>query len=453
MQKITLKLSEAQDDFLNDSHFAALFIGGVGSGKTYIGARKAMFRALSSPLSLGFIGANTYRQLTQSTLPQFWESLASVGLLEFKDYVVGRRPPEAWGVESRFKDSHEGTITFRNGSQVSTRALNNWKPVLGLTLGWAWLDESRDMEIDAFRAVISRLRCPNSTPQIFLTTTPNGYDWHYDYFKKEPSVKRHLLTKRIHFVGSTLDNADNLPAEYLATLVDSYDERLYKQEIEGQWIDLFQLRAYYEFDRDVHVTPCEFNPHDETYLLCDFNISPMSWLIAQRTRPRDFDKFHVEVFRVLEELSIKTTSTLECGQEVIARGYVPSRMTVIGDAAGYSSSTIAMAGAGMRSDYAILQGLGFRDIISPKFNPLILDRVAALNAKLRTRDKKIGLLIDPKCEELIEDLVRVGYKPGSRIIDKSDPKRTHMTDALGYGVNYFWPVRKRGVAIRSTDAY
>jgi len=43
------------------------------------------------------------------------------------------------------------------------------------------------------------------------------------------------------------------------------------------------------------------------------------------------------------------------------------------------------------------------------------------------------LFIDPKCQELIADLEQVSYKPGSSEIDKErDPRRTHLSDALGY---------------------
>ncbi len=42
-------------------------------------------------------------------------------------------------------------------------------------------------------------------------------------------------------------------------------------------------------------------------------------------------------------------------------------------------------------------------------------------------------MVAPKCVELIRDLEEVVYKPGTTVIDKDrDPKRTHLSDALGY---------------------
>ena len=51
--------------------------------------------------------------------------------------------------------------------------------------------------------------------------------------------------------------------------------------------------------------------------------------------------------------------------------------------------------------------------------------------------------VSPKCVELIKDLEEVVYKNGSTLIDKErDPKRTHLSDALGY---LLWQERDGGV--------
>ena len=43
------------------------------------------------------------------------------------------------------------------------------------------------------------------------------------------------------------------------------------------------------------------------------------------------------------------------------------------------------------------------------------------------------LRVDPRCKELIKDFEQVRYKDDSTLIDKeTDPRRTHLSDALGY---------------------
>jgi hypothetical protein len=45
----------------------------------------------------------------------------------------------------------------------------------------------------------------------------------------------------------------------------------------------------------------------------------------------------------------------------------------------------------------------------------------------------VVLVMDPRCKELIKDFEQVSYKADSGVIDKErDPKRTHLSDALGY---------------------
>ena len=43
------------------------------------------------------------------------------------------------------------------------------------------------------------------------------------------------------------------------------------------------------------------------------------------------------------------------------------------------------------------------------------------------------MLIDPRCRELVKDFEQVTYKENSQVVDKErDPRRTHLSDALGY---------------------
>jgi hypothetical protein len=73
----------------------------------------------------------------------------------------------------------------------------------------------------------------------------------------------------------------------------------------------------------------------------------------------------------------------------------------------------------------------------PSSNPPIKDRVNCVNAMLRNQAGECRLHIDPRCKQLIQDLERVHWKcdvNGNTLtdIDKSDPARSHVSDALGY---------------------
>ena len=69
----------------------------------------------------------------------------------------------------------------------------------------------------------------------------------------------------------------------------------------------------------------------------------------------------------------------------------------------------------------------------PQRNPPVRERVALVNAKLRSAAGDVRLTVDPGCRELVRDFEEVCYLEGSSSIDKAkDSSRTHLSDALGY---------------------
>ena len=82
-------------------------------------------------------------------------------------------------------------------------------------------------------------------------------------------------------------------------------------------------------------------------------------------------------------------------------------------------------------------------------NPKVRDRVNCVNAKLCSQARSRTLFIDPRCKQLIQDLERVQWKQdanGNMLheMDKSDPARTHVSDALGYMISREFGMRPAG---------
>ena len=90
----------------------------------------------------------------------------------------------------------------------------------------------------------------------------------------------------------------------------------------------------------------------------------------------------------------------------------------------------------MHSDIDILKQHGFIVKVR-KSNPPVVNRVNSVNKMLEG-----NILIDPKCRALIQDLEKVTNKQGTRDIDKSNKLLTHMTDALGYAIEWLYPIIK-----------
>ena len=113
------------------------------------------------PRMKGFIGANTYLQLSQSTLIKATEIWAKYfQLTEYHpknniggDFVMDKRPPSHFKTFERFKD-YNNIISFKNGALIYLGSLDNWKAHDGKEFCWAHLDETKDTKEEAITTVI-----------------------------------------------------------------------------------------------------------------------------------------------------------------------------------------------------------------------------------------------------------------------------------------------------------
>jgi hypothetical protein len=107
-------------------------------------------------------------------------------------------------------------------------------------------------------------------------------------------------------------------------------------------------------------------------------------------------------------------------------------LAVYGDASGGARKTAASATDYMILRAALKHGHANHRMMVPHANPPVTDRVNAVNARLMSASGKSNCFIHPRCKELVSDLARVSWKPGTRDIDKRDKNRTHASDAAGY---------------------
>ena len=129
---------------------------------------------------------------------------------------------------------------------------------------------------------------------------------------------------------------------------------------------------------------------------------------------------------------------------------------VYGDATGNSRHSSAD-----ESDWEIVrQALGrFQELCRvqlrvPRQNPTVKMRVNTVNAMLCNQRQERKLFIHPECKQLIKDLERVTWAMdgnGNTMaqIDKSDPLRTHISDAVGYALAYESDLVQKGGVIRN----
>ena len=247
---------------------------------------------------------------------------------------------------------------------------------------------------------------------------------------------------------------------------DRYDEvdasRIRGGCMEKVWFSLYQQRpgdeaadgnVYSSFDEMKHVRPLRRDDRMQLFVAMDFNVDPMSVVIGQYDLGNGMG--YTQRLEILEEISLLDSNTPNMMLVLIPRlleyqrGYT-LQVHVFGDAAGTQRGTQSTkTNWQIVADHFALHPNIHYKFLRRKTNPLIRDRVNAVNTMLMAADGTIRMYVDEqKCPELILDFKKVrwdedssGNKSGQ--LDKSDKKRTHISDAAGYAVEYLFSLKTK----------
>jgi len=198
-------------------------------------------------------------------------------------------------------------------------------------------------------------------------------------------------------------SSDILPQEEVESARRRLDPRIFEQEYLGKFV-VVGGRAFADFDPAVHVKPTPYDPALPICWALDFNIDPMCSGIIQHVKGQ---------VRVIDELVLRDTATDAACDAFLARAvqrkWDLGGLCIYGDASG--SARDSTSGV---SDWYIVQNR-LRNLLPrmnvPRANPAIKDSINALRARLRSADGSVSLVINPSCEQLIDDL-RTALWPG-----------------------------------------
>lgn len=380
------------------------FSGPIGSGKSQALCHEAIKLAYVNAGRPGLIGAPTYPMLRDSTLGSLFEILQS-----------NQIPFEY--------NKADNLLTLSDtGSRILCRSMEEFERLRGTNLAWYGIDELTYTSEQAWLVLEGRLRDLKAKRLCgFAVWTPKGYDWVYRRFIAEPAGNYDVILAK-PFENRFL--LDRIP-DFYERLRSSYDENFFQQEVLGSYLSLNGGLVYSAFRRDEHVRELSLSSGAPLLWALDFNVDPMSSVVAQVVRG---------TVMVLDEIVIRRASTQQACDEFTRRfPEHASGVVIYGDASGNHLHTTG------NTDFEIIRE-HFRNSYPapvryrvPKANPNIRDRITLSNGKLRAANGEIQMFVSPKCRELIKDFEQVSYKADSTQIDKEkDRQRTHLSDALGY---------------------
>jgi len=425
--KIRLQVLPSQQLFLECQSPKKGFSGPVGSGKTVALCYQAAMSAVRNPNCDGIIGGPTYPMLRDVTVK------AMLQILEENHIPF-----------TYLKQEMELTLT-RSKSRILFRSVDHYERLRGPNLAWVGIDELTYCPPEAWQRLEARVRDPRAKQhQMFAVWTPKGFDWVYQRFisptDRLPGHEaiRAMPNENIAMLAARPD--------FYEQLRGSYDERFYKQEALGEYLNVFTGQVYYAYSDANQVADLRFAPEMGLCWALDFNVDPMTAIIAQHIH----GKIHV-----LEELFLSNSNTIAMcerfedraniylPQYQAANGGAPLPVTVHGDASAQARSTSSKTDYDLIREYFRSRGQFRLRFDYPRSNPRVKDRVNSVNAMLRNADGCVRMYVHPVCKQLITDFHQVAWKQTSvnSELDKvTDKKRTHLSDALGYLVWQVAPI-------------
>jgi Terminase large subunit, T4likevirus-type, N-terminal/Terminase RNaseH-like domain len=417
------KLNKPQAEFLAlDRKFKA-FVCGFGTGKTWGGCADLCKFAWEWPgVNAGYF-APTYPMIRDIFFPTMEEVAAD------------------WGLEIDTNESNKEVHIYANGHYRNTiicRSMEKPGSIVGFKIGKALIDELDVMPMlkaeHSWRKIIARLRQKADGLQngVSVTTTPEGFKFVYQQFVKQVRDRPELAELYGLVQASTYQNAKNLPADYISSLMSSYPPQLIEAYIRGQFTNLASGNVYPNFDRKLSHTDEQIREHEHLHIGMDFNVLNMH---AGVSVIRD------GLPMTLGEL-VKVRDTPAMAK-LIKERYSDNghRVTVYPDASGQNTSSKNAS----ESDLSILKAAGFEIAVNHS-NPAVRDRVNAVNAMLLNAEGVRRWKINTdQCPTTTESLEQQAWGANGEP-DKSTG-HDHMNDANGYFLAKRWPLSRKGAGI------
>lgn len=401
-------LSDPQAEVMESDARFRVICAGRRFGKTFLAIAFLLFMAVAMRGATCWYIAPTYRQAKQIA----WKMLK-------------RMTPGGWAVSWNETDL---TVILCNGSEISLRGADNPDSLRGVSLWAVVLDEYADMDASVWPEVIRPALADLMGSALFIGT-PKGFNHFHTLW-----AAAHTLPNWAAWSFTTADGGNVSQAEIESARAE-LDERTFRQEFLASF-ETLAGRVYQNFERQVHVTDVQDVPSQALLVGMDFNINPMSAVLATIQGGQ---------LHVFGEIEIPNGNTELMAAE-IRRRYPKRPVRVYPDPSGNARKTSAPVG---QTDFAILKAAGFQ-VIAPAQAPLVVDRVNEVNAVFRNADGAVRCFISPRAKTLIRCLEGLTWKEGTSAPDKS-LGLDHMPDAFGYLVHSEFPIIRKTAAFHAIN--
>ncbi len=425
-----LNLNYPQAEFIGKSEPFNGFVGGYRSGKTFIGCVRLWMLAAGHPgIKLGYF-APTYPQIRDI----FYDTIEEVA----DEFSAHAGKPCTVDI-----NKSEHTVKLIIGGDVyatvKCRSMEHPHRIVGFDISHALIDEidcmNKEKADKAWKKIVARMssvRDDYKVNTVDFTTTPEGFNWMYDFFvkqlKEKPELKKfYSLTK-----ASTLKNRKNLPDDYIDKLYATYPPNLVDAYVNGEFVNLTSGAVYTCYDRKLNNTNREIQSGDHLHIGMDFNVGKMSAIVHVEDYVNDY-----QITSAVDELMgiLDTPSMIR----VIQDKYPNHRITVYPDASGQNRKSSDAS----KTDISQLKQAFM--VKNKNKNPYVKNRIASVQAMLcNANELRRYFVNEVSCPETCDSLEQQIYNKQGEPDKEHD--NDHPNDALGYYIHHKFGIIAKGSA-------
>lgn len=278
------------------------YVGGLGSGKTFLGALITACYIYTYPMSKVCMAGPTIPLVKDNTFAY------TVKFLK----ILGQEPISLNKEKTMWLCPNGTTIMITHGA--------SYKQILTYEFNFIDIEEASKISNSVLKQFQGRLRYVNGNAPLILLTHTNP----------PSSTNHYCLTSGKVYIGSSYENT-NLPEGYIDGLSKNMTAEEKEKFINGKITPALDDALISNFDPlSVKCIPTEIPTNNySVFITCDFNYSPQCWLSGLISSDGHFFFLH-EHFNLKTHTEVQAQSVLE----FLIDTYNCNKIIIYGDSAG-----------------------------------------------------------------------------------------------------------------------